>query len=330
MNRMTSMLVSLLALAGCAAPCPCAATATAAPSAAAPAAAAGPRWPELYGAGLFSTGAWDFYMAFSPDQRRVLFGRADDAFQQFELLETRLGDGRWSAPVRPRFAAEWSNADPHISPDGRRVYFISDRPNAGETARRAGYDIWMAQLGATGEWGEATRVPVSDPERDEWGPMVSANGNLYFGADRPGGRGGSDMWVARFVDGKYLPAENLGDAINTNMHELEPWIAPDESYLIFSALRRPDGVGRYDLFVSRRVDGAWTKAVPIGGGINTVQSEYNHSVTPDGTWLYFSSTRDFKGTLGERFDVPRNDAALRGIGDGKGDIYRVPMSEIGM
>lgn len=327
MHRMTCLLVPLLTLAGCAAPCPCATTTAANPATAGTAKA--PRWPELYGAGLFSTSAWDFYMAFSPDQKRVLFGRADDAFAVFEMLETRLGaDGRWSAPVRPRFAARWSNADPHISPDGRRVYFISDRPNPGETEHRASLDIWMAELGADGEWGDATRVSVSDPERDEYGPMVAANGNLYFGRDQPGGRGGSDMWVARFVDGKYLPAENLGEAINTNMHELEPWIAPDESYLIFSALRRPDGAGRYDLFISRRVGGVWTKAVPVGGNVNTVQSEFNHSVTPDGKWLYFSSTREFKGELGERFDVPRTADTLRGIGDGKGDMYRIPMSEI--
>ncbi|WP_241758183.1 Xaa-Pro aminopeptidase [Myxococcus landrumensis] len=272
-------------------------------------------------------------MAFSPDQQRVLFGRADDAFERYTLLETRrTRDGHWSPPVRPRFATEWSNADPHLSPDGRTVYFISNRPQPGEPGPRASYDIWAASLGADGEWEDAKRLPapVNDPSRDEWSPAIAASGNLYFGGEREGTLGGSDLWVSRWVDGAYQPPENLGAAINSTVHELEPWIAPDERYLIFSALRRQDGLGGYDLFISRKVDGAWEPARRLCDGINTRASEYNHSVSPDGKWLYFSSTRTFTGDVGERFDMPRDDRALQGIGNGTGDMYRIPMSELGL
>ena len=62
----------------------------------------------------------------------MLFGRADDAFEHYEIYETRLGnDHLWSMPVKPSFAEQWSNADPHFSPDGTRVFFISNRPDAG-------------------------------------------------------------------------------------------------------------------------------------------------------------------------------------------------------
>ncbi|WP_233278327.1 Xaa-Pro aminopeptidase [Myxococcus stipitatus] len=289
--------------------------------------------PELYGAGLFTTGAWDFFMAFSPDQQRILFGRADDAFERYTLLETRrTREGHWSAPQRPRFATDWSNADPHVSPDGRTVYFISNRPQPGEPGPRASYDIWTASLGVDGEWGDAQRLPapVNDPSRDEWSPAIAANGNLYFGGEREGTLGGSDLWVSRWVDGAYQPPENLGAAINSTVHELEPWIAPDESYLIFSALRRQEGLGGYDLFISRKVDGAWEPAKRLCEGINTRASEYNHSVSPDGTWLYFSSTRAFTGAVGERFDVPRDDRNLQGLGNGTGDMYRIPLIELGL
>jgi WD40-like Beta Propeller Repeat len=289
--------------------------------------------PELYGAGLFTTGAWDFFMAFSPSQQQVLFGRADDRFEVYELYETRLAeDGRWAPPVKPRFAAHWSNADPHISPDGRSVYFISNRPHPGETAARDTYDIWVARLRPDGEWGNAERLPApaNDASLDEWSPAVAANGNLYFGGERPGTHGGSDLWVARLVDGTYQAPENLGEAINTGAHELEPWVAPDESYLIFSALRRPDGLGGYDLFLSRNRDGTWEQARRLCEGINSTASDFNQSVTPDGKWLYFSSTRPLAGPLGERLDAPRDERAITGIGKGTGDIYRVPMSALGL
>jgi hypothetical protein len=288
---------------------------------------------ELYGAGHFSTGAWDFFMAFAPDQRQVLFGRADPTFTNYEILETRLGaDGRWSPPVRPSFASAWSEADPHISPAGDAVFFISNRPEPGETAARPTHDMWFAARAADGSWGTAQRVPApaNDPELDEWSPAVAASGNLYFGGERAGGLGGSDLWVSRWEGGVYRAPENLGPAINTAGLEVEPWIAPDESYLIFAGLRRADSVGSYDLYISRRREGGWTPARPLAA-INTAASEWNHSVSPDGEWLYFGSNRAYGGPLGPRFDVPRDERKVAGIGDGKqGDIYRVSMRALGL
>jgi len=145
---------------------------------------------------------------------------------------------------------------------------------------RPTHDIWSASLGDDGEWGDARHLPatINDPDRDEWCPAVAASGNLYFASDRPGTSRGTDLWVARMIDGVYQPPENLGDAINTKGDEFEAWIAPDESYLLFSAVHRADGQGGYDLFLSRRRDGRWEHARPLTE-INTAASEYNESVS---------------------------------------------------
>jgi Tol biopolymer transport system component len=296
--------------------------------------AGGPRapGPELYGAGLFSTGQWDFFMAFSPDQRHVLFCRANDDFSAYDIYETRrAGDGPWRAPVKPAFAATWSNADPHISPDGRTVLFISNRPGPEDSGPSTTYDIWTASLESGGGWGEPHRLaaPISLPGVDEWSPSVAANGDLYFGSDRPGGSGGLDLYVARWVDGAYQPPENLGPRINSAGQEVEPWVAADGSYLIFSAKERSDSTGRYDLYLSRRSGGSWQAPQPLDR-VNTRWHEFNQSVSPDGQWLYFSSTRPHSGPVGDRFDTPRDEASVAGIGNGKGDIYRIPMRELGL
>ena len=290
---------------------------------------------ELYGAGLFTTGAWDFFMAFTPDQTDVFFCRANDTFSTYDIFETRLGaDGHWTAPSKPGFAAQWSNADPHVSPDGNTVFFISNRPPSGKPGEPAvpdTYDIWFAEREKGGTWGAAQRLPapVNDIKAEKYSPSVARNGNLYFGTVRAGGRGASDLWIARRVNGVYQTPENLGEAINTAGDEVEPWIAPDESYLIFSALHRADSIGGYDLYVSRKVGGSWEKARLVTGGINTPAREFNQSVSPDGKWLYFSSDRRYTGPLGERFDTPRDERAVTGIGDGKrGDIYRIAISEL--
>ncbi|HEX2076438.1 MAG TPA: hypothetical protein VHG08_01980, partial [Longimicrobium sp.] len=290
--------------------------------------------PELFGAGLFSTGAWDFFVAWAPDGRSALFCRADDEFSTFQIFETRRErGGRWSAPRVPAFAREWSNADPHITRDGRTVYFISNRPLPGDTATtpRPSYDIWYAERGPGGEWGEARHLdaPANTPAT-EWSPSLSAGGNLYFGAARRGGKGQNDLWVSRLVDGVYQPPENLGDSINTAGSEIEPWIAPDESYLIFSGAARADSVGGYDLYVSERRNGVWQRARLLPRGVNTPALEFNQSVSPDGRWLYFSSTRRDPGPLGPRFDWPRHPANVAGIGSGTGDVYRIPISVLGL
>jgi len=292
--------------------------------------------PELYGAGLFSTGEWDFFMAFSPDERDVLFCRADSTFSSYQIYGTHLtGDGTWSAPVVPRFAAGWSNADPHISPDGTTLFFISNRPADGAAAPQTTYDIWRARREPDGDWGvpERLNAPVSMAGVDEWSPSVAANGDLYFGSERPGGRGGMDLWVARRVEGRYGEVENLGDSVNTTGNEVEPWIAPDESYLVFSVSgvrESGDSAGHYDLYLSRRVGGAWQRAVPLGHGVNSRGSDFNQSVSPDGRWLYFSSTRPLTVPVGDRFDSPRDDRTVRGLGDGQGDIYRIALSLFGL
>ncbi|MGH9365084.1 MAG: Xaa-Pro aminopeptidase [Thermoanaerobaculia bacterium] len=289
--------------------------------------------PELYGAGLFSTGAWDFFMAFSADEHRALFCRANDDFSAYDIFETRKeAAGHWRAPAKPRFASAWSNADPHIAPDGRTVFFISNRPGTGEVGPQATYDIWCATLQPDGEWGEARRVPepVSVSGVDEWSPSVAVNGNLYFGSERPGGHGGLDLCVAHQVGGVYQAPENLGGPINTPGDEVEPWIAPDESYLIFSAKNRPDSAGRYDIYLSRREHGVWQQAQPLSHGVNTSWLDFNPSVSPDGRWLYFSSTRPHTGPIGERFDAPRSGRNVSGIGIGKGDIYRIALRHFGL
>lgn len=289
--------------------------------------------PELFGAGLFSTSAWDFFLAFSADQNRVLFCRANDDFSAYDIHETRQDPaGRWSTPTKPQFATTGSNADPHLTPDGGTVFFISNRPGPGEVGPQATYDIWYATREPDGEWGEGRRLPssISVPGVDEWSPSAAANGNLYFGTERPGGHGGLDLWIARRVDGVYQAPENLGDSINTAGNEVEPWIAPDESYLIFSARSRADSVGGFDLYGSRRVRGVWEQAHLLAHRVSSPWLDFNQSVSPDGRWLYFSSTRPHTGPLGERWDTPRDERAVAGIGNGKGDMYRIALDALGL
>lgn len=291
----------------------------------------GQNGPTVFGAGVFSTPAWDFFVALTPDQRTAYVCRANGNFSYYTILETRLVNGRWSEPRAAPFSGRWSDADPHISPDGSKLFFISNRPVSGDQPTDE-YDVWVVEHTAGGRWGEPRHLgaPVNQDSVTEWSPSVARNGNLYFGAAREGGQG-SDLYVAPWANGTYGEPKNLGDSINTKAGEVEPWIAPDESYLIFSGVGRADGMGGYDLFISERRNGVWQRARPLGGGVNSPRGDFNQSVSPDGKYLFFSSTRGvFDSMPGQRIPYAEMQRRLTGVGNGLGDIYRIALSELGI
>lgn len=108
---------------------------------------------------------------------------------------------------------------------------------------------------------------------------------------RPRGLGGLDLYRSIPDESQYRAVENLGESINTAFNDHDPFIAPDESYLL-PCSDRPGGYGRNDLFVAFRVlDGSWARPVNLGEGINTAADETRPYVTPDGKLLFFNSNR---------------------------------------
>lgn len=92
---------------------------------------------------------------------------------------------------------------------------------------------------------------------------------------------------SRLVDGKYEEPKLLGKEINSGK-SFHPFIAADESYLIFDS-KREGGYGDSDLYISyRQQDDAWGKPINLGDKINTEGWEAMASVTSDGKYLFFN------------------------------------------
>lgn len=185
-------------------------------------------------------------------------------------------------------------------------------------------DIWMMDRTATG-WSEPKHLgaPVNS-EANEWFPTVAASGTLYFGSERPGGKGRVDIWRTRRVDGRYRDPENLGDPINSAASETEPYVSPDERFLILAAASRPDGKGAYDLYVSYNRQGTWTTPENLGEPINSTEWDFSPKMSPDGNYFFFTSSRGFADTpLTKRLTYDELLARLHRSGNGLRDIYQV-------
>ncbi len=283
--------------------------------------------PTIFGEGTISTGDYDSHPAFTSDGRTLYFLKSTPNFNFWTIVVSRFENGKWNAPEVAPFSGQWSDADPFITEDGAKLYFISTRPQEGQSNRNL--DIWVVEKTADG-WGKPRNlgVPINSSGR-EWYPTLARNGTLYFGSDREGGKGATDIYRSRLVDGKYGVPENLGDAINTPAGEFEPFIAPDESYLIFAAVGRPDGLGGFDLYISYNRNGAWTKAVNLGNKINSSGTDFSPKISPDGKYFFWTSTRGFADQpLTTRLNGQDLLVKLRSANNGLGDIYQIELSAL--
>jgi hypothetical protein len=212
--------------------------------------------PTLFAPGVISTGDYEVCPQFSLDRKTFYFVKSTPDANFWTIVFSRLENGKWSALQVAPFSGQYSDADEFITHDGKQMFFISKRPlpKATSTEPRK-LDIWVMDRTAT-SWGEPRNLgaPVNSDE-SEYFPTLTNDGTLYFGSRRAGAKGGVDLYRSRFVNDKYQEPENLGNAINTEFDEYEPLIAADESFLIFMAGGRPDGLGGFDLYISYNRNG---------------------------------------------------------------------------
>ena len=278
--------------------------------------------PTLFGEGIVSTGDFDSHPAFTPDGKTLYFVRSTPNFNLWTILVTHFQKQRWTTPEVAPFSGQYSDADPFITADGSKLYFISNRPVPDKP--KPDLDIWMIEKTATG-WTEPKNMgaPVNS-SGNEWYPTVAATGTIYFGSDREGGKGRTDIYRSRLVNGNYTQAENLGEVINTQFNEFEPLIASDESFLIFMGGGRADGHGGFDLYISYNRNGTWTKPRNLGDLINSSGNEYSPTISPDGKYFFWTSTKGFAdNTLEKRLNYRQLTDKLHSPGNGLGDIYQI-------
>lgn len=244
--------------------------------------------PVMFAPGFVSTERPQLNAVFTPDGKEFYFSlRKPDA--PFAIMVTRQVNNRWTKPQTAPFSGKYSDVDQSISPDGKRFFFCSTRPvNKGE--ERKDHDFWVMERAGTG-WSEPQHLGFAvNTDKEDFYPTVTRGGTLYFSSQREG-PGTNNIYRSRLAEGKYGKAEKLSDAVNTKHREFDPFIAADESFIIFAS-ERPGGFGSSDLYISFvRKDGTWTKAQNMGNTINSEDSDYTPMLSPDGKYLFFTSGR---------------------------------------
>lgn len=136
----------------------------------------------------------DYNPSLDVSERLMVFARSEADFRNARIFESKRGGRVWSRPAPISFSTgPYSDSDPWITPDGRTLYFISDRPGPGREVGRSDYDIWRSTRTATG-WAAPERLGSEVNGRgQELGPELHG-GVLYFSSARRSGKGGLDIY----------------------------------------------------------------------------------------------------------------------------------------
>ena len=283
--------------------------------------------PQVFEPGLISDGSYTTSAEFTPDGNTVYFLRGAPDFSYWTIYESHQMNGHWTKPEVAPFSGQYSDADPFITADNKQLFFVSNRPTTPGGVVKDDMDIWVMTRQADGAWGEPRHLNING-DKDEWYPRAASDGTLYFGSERPGGYGGSDIWKAKpKADGTYEEPVNLGPEINTAENEYEPSVAPDQSYMFLMANRK-EGLGRGDIYLSRNVNGHWTKPVNLGAPINSPGYEFAAKFTPDGKYFIWGSARDTSFPPKSKMTTAESEKALHSAGNGLGAIYIIDASAL--
>ncbi len=158
-------------------------------------------------------------------------------------------DDDWSAPVNlgPMVNSSSNDATPSISADGLSLFFESTRPGG-----YGSFDILVTtRTTPDADWSAPVNLGATVNSSAKDGvPIISADGlSLFFQSDRPGGSGGTDLWVttrANVSDPWGTPV-NLGQTVNSSASDAPGSILADGSILFFSS-KRPGGLGGWDIW----------------------------------------------------------------------------------
>jgi Tol biopolymer transport system component len=249
--------------------------------------------PEIFAPGIVSTEKTEMNSVFSPNGKEFFFARRDG--KTLVMYFSRKSNGRWTKPEAFPYCEGIFNGDMSYSPDGRRLYYCSDRKTDDYLGS---LDIWYCERTESG-WSEPVHLgPTVNSASSDTYPVFTKNGGLFFGSDREGGMGDKDLYYTRLVDGSYTKPIPLGNAINSEYGEGDTYVAFDESYMIINTWGRPDCYGSGDLYISFKLaDGSWSKAKNMGERINTEFLEFCPMMSPDGKYLFYTSNRRGNGDI---------------------------------
>ncbi len=283
--------------------------------------------PELVAEGIISTALYERDFAISPDGNEIIYTLGNYKQTRRCLVHLKKVGNRWGDPQVLSISGRYQDIEPFFSPDGKRLFFASNRPMSADD-KSTDYNIWFA-IKQGDEWGAAQSLDtIINTSGDEFYPSVTANGNLYFTATKNNGIGREDIFISKYENGKYMLPSVLDSNINTLVYEFNAYVSPEENLIIFSSFGRNDSHGGGDLYYSKKkTNGKWQKSQNMGPSVNSDKLDFCPFVDQRHMILYFTSEKQ-KSNNSEISTIEELKVIANSVENGMGNIYKVKFSDL--
>ncbi len=252
-----------------------------------------------------------YFASRRPGEKKGKIETEDDKFLEKIYTSKRSADGwKTASPIPSLNSKKYHEAPNGIFPDGKKMYIYKGLKRGA---------IYVSEYSG-GQWNKPVPVKGQDINKKSRETSTSVSriddNRLFVVSDREGGYGGRDIYTTTVAsDGAWGPLENLGPEINTPYDEESPFLTPDGNTLYFSS-NGPGSVGGFDIFVSEKKDGKWSKPRNLGFPVNS---------TGDEVYFHFSSKGDFALFSSNRTENGRNDFNIYTIQPGCLNLPDVPL-----
>ncbi len=203
-------------------------------------------------------------------------------------------DGNFTSPVpfKPSINKKYHDGVCAFNNMGSTMYFTRNNVKGKNNKGVIDLKIYSATY-AGGYWTDITELPFNSDEWTSCHPSVTADGKyMIFSSNRPGGKGGMDLWVSKNEGGTWMTPTNMGDEINTAGNELFPFYGQDE--LLYFSSNGHKGVGGLDIFYASKSNNemtAWNGRTNCGQPFNTPNDDFSFYTNKDNTSGFFTSNR---------------------------------------
>jgi outer membrane protein OmpA-like peptidoglycan-associated protein len=239
---------------------------------------------------LINTDAPEYLPSFSADDKTLLFTRVVNGQEDIFYTQRDSLSGDWGKPIALTQLNTPFNEGAHtLSADGSTLIFTQCENKNG----LGSCDLYISYKKGE-QWTAPKNVgaPVNTMYWESMPSLSAAGDKLFFSSKRPGGFGGTDIWISRLVSAdKWSVPENAGPNINTPGDDQAPFLHIDGQSLYFMS-NGHKGMGGFDIYLSRKDSTQkWGKPIHLGYPINTIADEGALCINRTGETAYFSSSK---------------------------------------
>jgi outer membrane protein OmpA-like peptidoglycan-associated protein/tetratricopeptide (TPR) repeat protein len=238
----------------------------------------------------------DFAPSISTDGGEIVFtsdrpnGNQTNAAGSYDkdIYSSSIYDGKWSAPKGVKGVnTPTDDISNNISYDGTKM--LLHREEDGQ------FDVFESRLvGADWTSPEKVHFQISSAKANERYASYSPGGwSIYFGRDNANRSNGYDIMFSSMqskLKKNYMAAQMI-TSVNSRFNDGPIYIHIDDETM-YIASEGEGSLGGYDIFVSKKSHGTWSKPENLGYPINTPYDDFFFAGTANGKYAYIASNRE--------------------------------------